>query len=188
PPDAPSAPPPAPPTPRPPAPPNPPAATTPRDQPKGTQPAAATNPPQDTKPPEPPPTPAAKPPKCDEVACMVTPDLPCCKKGGGDRPRDTTPTPSPAAANLPDRPDRPDIIAGMKAVTGRVQGCNDTYKVAGSFKIKVTVSPDGTVTNAAAQPPMQGTPTGACVEKAVKAARFKKTKNPITFSYPYNFR
>jgi len=113
----------------------------------------------------------------------VTPDLPCCPKKGGDKPKEVA-----ASGNLPEQLDQPDIIVGMKGVSGKVTGCNDTYRVAGAFKIKVTVGPDGNVTAATAQPPMAGTPTGSCVEKAVRAAKFKKTKRAITFNYPYNFR
>ncbi len=130
--------------------------------------------------PAPPPPKAAK---CDEVACMVTPDLPCCPKKS-ERPKEA----APVASNLPDKLDQADIITGMKVISGRIQACNDTYRVAGGFKVKVTVGADGAVTAATASPPMGGTPTGSCVEKAVRGARFKKTKNSITFNYPYNFR
>jgi predicted Zn finger-like uncharacterized protein len=124
--------------------------------------------------------PSAK--KCDEVACLVTPDLPCCpQKGGRKEPSGGN------DSNLPDKLEQGDIIAGMKGVGGRVAACNDTYKVAGAFKVKITVSADGSVSAASAQAPMGGTPTGSCVEKAVKGAKFKKTKNSITFNYPYNF-
>jgi predicted Zn finger-like uncharacterized protein len=139
--------------------------------------------PKEAATPEPPPAAPAKQPKCDEVACMVTPDLPCCPKKG-DRPKEAA---APAASNLPDKLDQADIIAGMKVISGKIQSCNDTYRVAGSFKVKVTVGADGAVSAATASPPMGGTPTGSCVEKAVRAAKFKKTKNSITFNYPYNF-
>jgi predicted Zn finger-like uncharacterized protein len=140
--------------------------------------------PKEERPAEPPPPPPpSKQAKCDEVACMVTPDLPCCPKRA-ERPKETT----PANSNLPEKLDQPDIIAAMRTVSGRVQSCNDTYRVAGAFKVRVTVAADGGVSAVAASPPMAGTPTGSCVEKAVKGAKFKKTKQSITFNYPYNFR
>jgi len=60
--------------------------------------------------------------------------------------------------------------------------------VPGAFKVKVTVSADGSVTNAGASAPIAGTGAAACVEGAVRSARFKKTKSSITFNYPYTFR
>jgi hypothetical protein len=91
-------------------------------------------------------------------------------------------------SSLPDRLEQADIIAGMKAVNGRVMACNDRTRVPGTFKVKVTVGADGSVNSATAGPPVQGTAAESCVESAVKGARFKRTKNSITFNYPYTFR
>lgn len=163
------------------------AATTPTTPP----PTTSTEPP---KPAEPPPVkpsePVAKTPaaqKCDEVACLVTPDLPCCprRNAPGSQPK---PTAAATDSSLPDKLDQADIIAGMKNVNARVMVCNDKAKGAGQFKVKVTVAPDGSVSNAQALAPLGGTPAAGCVESAVKAARFKRTKQPITFNYPYTFR
>ncbi len=76
----------------------------------------------------------------------------------------------------------------MKNVNGRVMGCNDKAKGAGAFKVKVTVAADGSVAAAQASAPVAGTAAAGCVESAVKGARFKKTKQSITFNYPYTFR
>jgi hypothetical protein len=65
--------------------------------------------------------------------------------------------------------------------------CNDQYHVAGAFKISITVNTDGNVIGAAATPPVGGTPAGTCAERAVHGAKFKKTKSPITFKYPFTF-
>jgi hypothetical protein len=116
------------------------------------------------------------------VACLVTPDLPCCPKRGGES------RPSSADSNLPDRLEQSDIINGMKAVNGRVMACNDRTRVPGAFKVKITVAADGRVSNASAGSPVAGTAAAGCVENAVRGARFKKTKNSITFNYPYTFR
>ena len=90
-------------------------------------------------------------------------------------------------SSLPDKLDQSDIIAGMKNVNARVLGCNDRAKGAGAFKVKVTVTPDGSVSAASASPPVAGTAAAGCVESAVRTAKFKKTKNSITFNYPYTF-
>ncbi len=153
-----------------------------RPAPEPTRTAEPTPPPRSDPPPREPSKPAQK---CDEVACLVTPDLPCCPKRGGSS---TRPAASSSDSNLPDKLEQSDIIAGMKAVNGRVNACNDRFRVSGAFKVKVTVGADGSVDKAAAGAPIAGTPAAACVENAVRSARFKKTKNPITFNYPYTFR
>jgi len=133
---------------------------------------------------EPPPAAPTKAAKCDEVACLVTPDLPCCPKKAGS----AAPTRAPSTdSSVPDKLDQSDIIAGMKNVNARVLGCNDKAKGAGAFKVKVTVGPDGSVSAAQASPPVAGTAAASCVEGAVRSAKFKKTKNSITFNYPYTF-
>ncbi len=151
--------------------------------------------------PSPPPGEIPKPTgaqKCDEIACMVTPDLPCCPKNKGGSVAAKPSAPAPAAppspyggggsdSSLPDKLDQPAIITGMQSVTGKVMACNDRFHIAGAFKIAITVSADGNVTAASATPPIGGTPAGTCAEGAVHGAHFKKTKNPITFKYPFTF-
>jgi predicted Zn finger-like uncharacterized protein len=192
-----STPPPASATPPPPAPPpHEERVTAPKPPPRHERPAPSAAPPApaptptDTKPSSPPasepPKPVA-PQKCDEVACLVTPDLPCCPKKGQAHPA-AQPTASAADPGLPDRLDQSDIIAGMKNVSTRVMSCNDRFHVAGAFKVKVTVASDGSVQAATASPPVAGTGAASCVESAVRGAHFKRSKNSITFNYPYTFR
>jgi hypothetical protein len=76
----------------------------------------------------------------------------------------------------------------MRSVNGRVMACNDRHRVPGTFKVRVTVAGSGSVSSVSAGPPVSGTPAESCVENAVKGARFKRTKNSITFNYPYTFR
>jgi predicted Zn finger-like uncharacterized protein len=157
--------------------------------PRTSPPPAPTPAPAPTEPP-PPPKPTAQ--KCDEVACIVTPDLPCCPKKGGAAHAAPAATPAPSAApadsGLAEKLDQSDIIAGMKNVNGRVLGCNDKARGAGAFKVKVTVGTDGSVSSASAGPPVAGTAAAGCVEAAVRGAHFKRTKQSITFNYPYTFR
>ena len=77
----------------------------------------------------------------------------------------------------------------MGTVRGRVQACNDKYKVPGTVNVKITISPGGSVTGASVTGKFAGTPTGSCVESAVKSARFKKFDGaPVNVNYPFAFR
>jgi predicted Zn finger-like uncharacterized protein len=148
------------------------------DQKPREKPQPTTTTPQTTTPPVT--TPPATAQKCDEVACLVTPDLPCC-------PKKKASTAAPVDSSLPERLEQPDIMAGMSAVNGRVGACNDRFKVAGQFKVRITVGADGNVSASQVQGAIAGTPEAGCVEAAVKGAHFKRTQKGITFSYPYSF-
>ena len=100
------------------------------------------------------------------------------------------PDAGPATAgttDLPETLDKSDIDAGMRSVAGDVRRCKSGYGPSGAFTVELTVGADGTVTGASVSPLLAGTATGACVERAVRAARFKRAKNPTTFNYPYTF-
>jgi hypothetical protein len=100
------------------------------------------------------------------------------------------PDAAPATAvttELPERLDKSDIDAGMRPVADDVRRCKSGYGPSGSFTVELTAGADGTVTGASVSPLLAGTSTGACVERAVRAARFKRAKNPTTFNYPYTF-
>ncbi len=147
--------------------------------------------PRDRQPDEPKKPPVEKPvkepatSKCDEVSCAIDPSLPCCKKtgggGGGGGGGGTKPT---EAAPL----GRDDIKAGMSTVKGRVAQCNDQYKTPGMVEVKIAISGDGQVTSAQVTGKFAGTPAGACVEKAVKSAKFRKSGTPMTVKYPFQFQ
>lgn len=134
----------------------------------------------------------AKPPtgsKCDEVACLVDSSLPCCKKGGSSSSSSSSPSRASGDSGLPDSLSRTDIQSGMSSVRGRVMACNDEYKVPGTVIAKITISGSGEVSSAKVEGKFSGTPSGSCVERAVRNARFKKWKGPsVVVTYPFSFR
>ena len=74
----------------------------------------------------------------------------------------------------------------MTRVTGTVNECYARHGVAGTVDVKLTISPAGTVTTVAATGAFAGTPTGACVEAAVRTARFPPFDGAPQ-SWPYTF-
>lgn len=127
--------------------------------------------------------------KCDEVACLVDSSLPCCKKSGSAASRSSSSSSSASSGEGGYRLSRSDIVAGIGSVRGRVMACNDQYKVPGTVMVKITIDNDGSVANAEVTGKFAGTPTGSCVENAVKKARFKKFDGAkMIVNYPFAFR
>jgi uncharacterized protein len=84
---------------------------------------------------------------------------------------------------------RADIQLGMRGVQGSVARCFDRYQRPGLVEIAVTVQPSGKVLDASAVGPFTGTPTGACVAKAIRKARFKSfSGTAFTLKYPIVFK
>ena len=126
-----------------------------------------------------------------EIKCMVNPDLPMCKKthGGGDTGGGDTVKKPVVDADLPSQLGKPEIQSGIGAIKGNAIGCYDKYKVPGTVTIHLTISPSGGVAGASATGTFAGTPTGGCVESAVKHAHFKKFSGPaMSVNYPFVLR
>lgn len=86
----------------------------------------------------------------------------------------------------PDALDRASISAAMNAVKPDVIACGKTSTAKGAVKVAVKVQPSGDI----ATVDIKATPDAAlgdCVAKAVQKAKFKKTKNGGSFSYPFVF-
>lgn len=84
---------------------------------------------------------------------------------------------------------RAQIQGGMRAVKPRVQECFDRYKVPGMANVQVKIMPSGLVGKAKTVGMFTGTPTGNCVQAAVREARFPAFDGaPITITYPYVLR
>ena len=94
-----------------------------------------------------------------------------------------------ASSNLPDTLTKSQIQGGMRKTKSRVQACYDRFKVPGLARVGMTIGRAGRVTAAKVKGVFAGTPTGACVKKATRSARFPKFKgSPITFTYPFILR
>jgi len=104
---------------------------------------------------------------------------------GGGRP--TRSKPSTSAGNLPSTLSRSQVKSGMSRVSGKVRSCYDKFKVPGMASVRVKISgSSGRVASAKVGGKFGGTPTGACVSRAVSTARFPKFSSPtMTVTYPF---
>lgn len=86
----------------------------------------------------------------------------------------------PVAAQL----GMPEIRATMETLREPVHECYDKYKVEGHAQVMVQIEADGSVSSAQATGKFAGTPSGRCVEKIVRGARFAPFKEgPVTIQY-----
>ena len=110
--------------------------------------------------------------------------------GGKKKPRKKkAAAPAASSENLPDTLTKSQIQGGMRKTKTRVQACYDRFKVPGLARVSMTIGRKGKVTAAKVKGVFAGTPTGDCVKKATRGARFPKFKgSPITFTYPFILR
>lgn len=79
------------------------------------------------------------------------------------------------------------VVAGMNSVKGKVAACYSEYKVPGMAMVNVVIGRSGKVTSATVTGKFAGTPSGACVEKAVKSANFPPSEG-LSTPYPFQLR
>jgi predicted Zn finger-like uncharacterized protein len=79
------------------------------------------------------------------------------------------------------------VVKGMNGVRPKVAECYTQFKVPGQVMVSVVIGKNGKVTTATAGGKFAGTPTGACVEKAVKNASFPPSDG-LTTMYPFLLR
>jgi len=96
---------------------------------------------------------------------------------------------SPELDKGPDLPDltRQEIVAAMKVLRPRMKDCYRQHQVRGIAFVRVSIGSEGEVASAAVKGPLAATPTGACVETAVRAASFPASRG-MTFQYPFPVR
>jgi hypothetical protein len=104
------------------------------------------------------------------------------------RPRDEEEAPSrrsapAAAASLPAL-EKGDIVRAMMAINGKIKDCYNQYKVPGTAMVNIKLARGGRVSDASVSGKFAGTPTGTCVESAVKSAKFPPTEAQ-GFAYPF---
>jgi predicted Zn finger-like uncharacterized protein len=77
------------------------------------------------------------------------------------------------------------LVAGLNGVRPKVGACYNQFKVPGTAMVTVVIGKSGKVTSATVTGKFAGTPTGTCVEAAVKTASFPPSDG---FSTPYPFQ
>jgi predicted Zn finger-like uncharacterized protein len=100
------------------------------------------------------------------------------KKGGDDDSK-----PAAAAGPL----SKSAVVAGMNSVKGKVAACYTEFKVGGMAMVNMVIGKSGKVTSATVTGKFAGTPTGGCVEKAVKTATFPPSEG-LSTQYPFVLR
>ena len=92
-------------------------------------------------------------------------------------------------AGLPRELSKDQILGGLRPVIEEAKACYETHGVAGDAKVKVTIGGDGTVQDVKQTGAFVGTPTGECIDAAIKKATFPKSKKAkTTVSYPVLLR
>ena len=79
------------------------------------------------------------------------------------------------------------VVAGMNAVKAKVATCYAQFKVPGLAMVNVVIAKSGKVSSATVTGKFTGTPTGTCVEGAVKTASFPPSDG-LNTPYPFNLR
>jgi len=79
------------------------------------------------------------------------------------------------------------VVAGMNSVKPKVAACYNEFKVGGMAMVNIIIGKSGKVTSATVTGKFAGTPTGGCVEKAVKTATFPPSDG-LTTQYPFVLR
>jgi hypothetical protein len=123
---------------------------------------------------------------------LTLPDQVGTVRRGGVEPAPETPGPA-VVTPPPPKPKKPsvalpslsqgDIVSAMKEVQQRVRDCYNQYKVPGVANVSISVSKGGRIASASVAGRFAGTPSGTCVEAAVKTARFPP-REAINFPWP----
>ena len=79
------------------------------------------------------------------------------------------------------------VVAGMNSVRPKVAACYNEFKVPGMAMVNVVIGKSGKVTSATVSGKFAGTPSGTCVEKAVKTASFPPSDG-LQMPYPFQLR
>ncbi len=84
---------------------------------------------------------------------------------------------------------RAEIQAGMGAIKTTVQACYDQHRVPGTAFVTIRIEGSGEVSSAKVKGIFRDTPTGACLERAARSARFRAYRgDAITVDYPFILR
>jgi hypothetical protein len=125
---------------------------------------------------------------CDGTIVMANiasnaaePDKKSCDASPGGKPNENAPVADTLSMTA--------IKDAMKPVVLASTQCFQQFAIAGTAKLKLTVAGDGTVAKYEQQGDFVGTPTGECIDKAVKNVSFPRTKKPSTsFAFPIQLK
>ncbi|MBS1120702.1 MAG: hypothetical protein H6Q90_2930 [Deltaproteobacteria bacterium] len=106
----------------------------------------------------------------------VAPDRQACSAGGGEG----------VAASDGAEVLTPSMVQdAMKPVVEAANACFERLGVAGKAKLEISINGDGTVARYDQSGDFEGTPTGQCIDTAMRKVQFPKTKKPKTkIGYP----
>jgi predicted Zn finger-like uncharacterized protein len=107
------------------------------------------------------------------------------RRGGGSGHAKVSDDDKPAASAGP--LSKGAVVAGMNSVKPKVAACYSEFKVQGMAMVNVVIGKNGKVSSATVSGKFAGTPTGACVEKAVKSASFPPSEGLQT-PYPFQLK
>ena len=123
-----------------------------------------------------------EPDLCDEANCVLSDyDRPCCAKYKAKGPELAQ-----RVGGVPETLDRSMVRAGVESIKPRVIACGEKTGAKGTVKIAVAVSPAGAVTSAEVTDAPDAA-LGTCVVGALRSAKFGKSVEGGSFSYPFVF-
>jgi len=79
------------------------------------------------------------------------------------------------------------VVGGMNGVKPKISECYNQFKVPGMAMVNVIIGKNGKVSSATVTGKFAGTPTGSCVERAVKTAAFPPSDG-LTTPYPFTLK
>ncbi len=126
--------------------------------------------------------PLVKKPPPGSLDALIDDASPAPKRGGGGKPKPADEDAKPAGPLA-----KSAVVAGMNSVKPKVAACYSEYKVQGMAMVNVVIAKSGKVSSATVSGKFAGTPTGACVEKAVKTASFPPSEG-LTTPYPFQLK
>jgi predicted Zn finger-like uncharacterized protein len=135
------------------------------------------------------PKPAADPPPRkpkDDIEALLEAASGGSRRSSAPARREVEDAPAPSGEKLPPL-GREEIVKGMNGVLPKARDCYAQFKVPGVANAKITVNSGGRVTGVNVSGKFAGTPSGNCVESAIKTARFAQSAG-LTFDYPVPLR
>jgi hypothetical protein len=80
-----------------------------------------------------------------------------------------------------------DIQRGMAKIRDKVASCYRQFNVPGMVNVTLAINPSGRVSTAQVTGKFSGTPTGSCIERAVRSAIFPRFSGPAMTGIDYPF-